>query len=393
MSLPKVIIIGGGFTGLAAAGKLHAAVQSGQCELTLIDANQESAMIPALPDYAAGLIPADWVTAPIEKHLPPNTTFIQTKVTGIACKEKVIHTDTGDLSFDYVILAMGSCPSPVPEVLKDVTTHTVTSISDATACKTAFLKHVNDHDYPSIVINGAGYTGIELAICMVRGADRLQKPIDIHLVEMRDSILPFLTERQQQRVYNSIERHGITLHTESQIQSAQQGQVQLSDGTTIKNPLICRTEGTMAPIDPDESALARLTDGRFQITPTLVLEEFPYIFAAGDAAAFHTPHGYLRKAVNFAFYAGKHAGMNVARAINRKPLRPFKPVDLGWVIPLGDDSVGQAFGSLPLGGKMGLRMHYVMCGYRNYNMQNFLRMCGHAVRAGAKREQTRKGDI
>ncbi len=390
MSLPKVVIIGGGFSGLAAARKLNHALQSARCTVTLIDANVETCMIPALPDYAAGLIPRDHITASIEKQLPAKATFMQAQVTGISCEAKSIHTNAGDVPFDYVILAMGSSPSVPPDVLQKIHTHTITSIADATALKDAFDEYLRSTQSPSVVINGAGYTGIELAICMARRAAKESKPIQIHLIELRNEILPFLPPPQQQRVYNSIERHGIKLHTQCHIESLKNKHVQLSDGATIDKPLICRTEGTMAPVKADEPTIACLRDGRFKVAPTLALDTFPYIFAAGDAAAFHVPNGYLRKAVNFAFYAGKHAGMNVMRAIKQQPLRPFKPIDLGWVIPLGDDSVGKAFGSVPLSGKMGLRMHYVMCGYRNYNMQNFWRLCGHAFRAGAKPTQTRK---
>ena len=390
MSLPKVVIIGGGFAGLAAARKLNHAVQSALCTVTLIDANAETCMIPALPDYAAGLIPREQITAPIQEQLPPNTTFFQAKVTGISCKEKVIHTNAGEVTFDYLILAMGSCPSPIPDVLQKIPTHTVTNIADASALKDAFAEHLHNQEVPSIVINGAGYTGIELAICMARSAAQVNSPIHIHLIELRDDILPFLPPSQQQRVHNSIERHAVKLHTQCHIESAQPNRVQLSDGTTIEAPLICRTEGTTAPVKADDEKIVYLSDGRFEVATTLALHAFPYVLAAGDAAAFHAPSGYLRKAVNFAFYAGKHAGMNVVRAIKNKPVRPFKPMDLGWVIPVGDDSVGKAFGSVPLTGKMGLRLHYVMCGYRNYNMKNFWRLCGHAVRAGAKPATTRK---
>jgi hypothetical protein len=70
--------------------------------------------------------------------------------------------------------------------------------------------------------------------------------------------------------------------------------------------------------------------------------------------------------VNFAYYSGKRAGANTAAHLRGRDTRAFSPVDLGWVIPLGTTSVGKAFGWMPLGGRMGLRMHYAMCGFRHF---------------------------
>ena len=390
MALPQVLIIGGGFTGLAAARSLHRAVQNGWCTVTLLDGNQNTSMIPALPDYAAGLIPREWITYPIADKLPENVTFFHARATRIDFPEKIIHTTMGDVSFDYLVIATGSSPSPPPNELSGYDTYTITNISDATDLQHAFDRHLASTPAPSIVINGAGYTGIELAICMARRAKRDAIAINIHLVEMQSRILPFLPAAQQERVMRSLARHNIQLHTESQITALQDNTLHLSNGTAITAPLICRTEGTISPLPTQDLDIPHLGDGRLEVQPTLALQRYPQVFAAGDAAAFHTPAGYLRKAVNFAYYAGAHAGNNIIRMIRNRAPRPYKPIDLGWVIPLGDDSVGKVFGNMPLSGKMGLRMHYVMCGYRNYSIHNFLRLCGHAVRAGAKGKPVKK---
>lgn len=50
----------------------------------------------------------------------------------------------------------------------------------------------------------------------------------------------------------------------------------------------------------------------------------------------------------------------------------FRPVDLGWVIPLHDTSVGKLFDRFWIRGSIGLRLHYFMCGFQNYAIVNFL---------------------
>jgi NADH:ubiquinone reductase (H+-translocating) len=246
--------------------------------------------------------------------------------------------------------------------------------------------------HPAILINGAGYTGLELAIAMKRRAWREGIPIDVHVVEQRPQVLTFLSERQQSRVQACLQRHEIRLHMGSTIANVTHSDITLSDGTVLKSPLLCRAEGTTSPLQTADEGISHLPDHRMHVQTTLALAHYPDVFVAGDAAAFAIPAGYLRKAVNFAYYAGFHAGRNVARILDKRCPRPFLPVDLGWVIPLGDDSVGEILGGIPLSGKLGLRMHYVMCGFRNYSIRNFLRLVGYAIRTGATYKQQRGKD-
>lgn len=375
--------MGGGFAGLAAAQALGRSVLNSKCTVTLLDAGTETAMIPALPDYAAGLLPREWITAPIQHLLPRHVAFAQTTVKQVRLQEHTIETTTGRRPFDYLIMAIGSAAPPPAQALKTIETYALTNLHDADTLKTAFETHLQQQEQPEIIISGAGYTGVELAICLARRARHDDIPLKIHLVEMKADIMTFLPPSQHKRVLSSIARHHIVLHTHCQIADVSAQQVALSDGCIVAHPLLCRAEGTCAPVPlAEEQGVATLGDGRAIVEPSLALAANPHVFLAGDTAAFSTPNGYLRKAVNFSYYAGAHAGRNVARCIAHRPVRPFHPIDLGWVIPLGDDSVGQALGGLPLLGKMGLRLHYLMCGYRNYSATNFLRLAGHAVRAG-----------
>ncbi|MFU8779615.1 MAG: NAD(P)/FAD-dependent oxidoreductase [Kiritimatiellia bacterium] len=382
MSKPNIVIAGAGFAGLAAVRGLRSAAASGKCTVTVIDRNADTTMVPALPDYAAGLIPKEWITRPVTSLLPDYVRFEQTNIRSMHFAEQTVETEKGPIPYDFLIVALGSVSAPPAPILATLQTHTVTSLGDTQVLQNAFEKLLQQDTSPQVLINGAGYTGLELAIAMKRRAWRDRKAIDMHVVEQRPQILPFLPQKQRQRVLACIHRHGIKLHLNSEISSITNQQVALTDGTRLDAPLLCRTEGTIAPVHPHNSGVELLGDLRMQVQPTLALQAYPNVFAAGDAAAFAIPDGYLRKAVNFAYYAGEHAGRNVARVIHNRQTRPFKPLDLGWVIPLGDDSVGQVFGGIPMSGKLGLRMHYIMCGYRNYSIKNFFRLAGHAVRTG-----------
>jgi len=390
MARAQVLILGGGFAGMAAAHALRHAVRAGRCALTVVDREPVSAMIPVLPDYAAGLLDDRVITAPLVNRLPAGTTVVQDAVTAADPDARTVRMAGGNaLTYDYLVLAMGSVAAPGPAESIDGEVYPLATYADARRLRAEFGRRLVAQAPPTVVISGAGYTGIELATGMVRSAAGQGKRVAVTLVEQRDAILPFLGPAQQARVRGSLDRHGIALRTGCKVAHYDGQSAVLSDGTDMGPALFCRTEGTVAPVQPTGQHAA-LGDGRLRVTPALHLPDHPTVFAAGDAAAIPLGNGFLRKAVNFSIYTGHRAGANIARLLRGAPPRPFRPVDLGWVIPLGDDSVGRAFGRLPLQGRAGLRLHYLMCGLRNYSFRNLLFFVRHA--AGAGRPVSRKGD-
>ncbi len=125
--------------------------------------------------------------------------------------------------------------------------------------------------------------------------------------------------------------------------------------------------GTKFSIPEIRGNLKPLPDGRIIVNEYLQIPAHPEVFAAGDSAAVKDSSGnYIRKAVNFAWFGGKHAGKNISRLAGSKKLRPFKPVDPGWIIPLHEKAVGRLFGFIRAKGRLPLRLHYLLCGIRNY---------------------------
>ena len=391
MATARVVILGGGFAGMAAARALRHAVRAGRCDLTLVDREPVSAMIPVLPDYAAGLLADGVITAPLAGRLPTGAAFLQDTVSAVDPDARTVAMASGKtIPYDYLVLAMGSVAAPGPDGQATDDVYTLTTYADACRLRTAYSRWLESSDRPAVLISGAGYTGIELAVGMVRSAIRQGKRVAVTLVEQREAILPFLGPAQQARVRRCLDRHGITLRTGCKVARFDGSTAVLSDGTATGPVLFCRAEGTVAPVRPagDQAALG---DGRLRVTPVLSLPAHPAVFAAGDAAAIPSGDGFLRKAVNFSIYTGHRAGANVARLLRGASPRPFRSVDLGWVIPMGDDSVGRAFGRVPLYGRPGLRLHYVMCGVRNYTFRNLLYFVRHA--AGAGRPVNAKGTV
>ena len=62
---------------------------------------------------------------------------------------------------------------------------------------------------------------------------------------------------------------------------------------------------------------------------------------------------------------------NLARQRAGRPTRPFHPVDLGWIVPFHATSIGRLPGNLWIRGPLGVRLHHLMCGLRNYSFKTF----------------------
>lgn len=59
--------------------------------------------------------------------------------------------------------------------------------------------------------------------------------------------------------------------------------------------------------------------------------------------------------------------------IKNKQPEKFKVIDLGWLLPLGGTSIGKLFGKYSVKGKIGMKLHYIMSGFRSYNLKNTIR--------------------
>ena len=103
--IPHVVIIGGGFGGLAAAR----ALKSAPVRITLLDRANHHLFQPQLYQVAiAGLSPAD-IAAPIRSILrkQKNVTVLLGEAVNIELDKQFVELSDGQLSYDYLIIATG----------------------------------------------------------------------------------------------------------------------------------------------------------------------------------------------------------------------------------------------------------------------------------------------
>ncbi len=362
-SHPKIVILGGGFAGLQAVRALSRAGLSS----TLIERNAYTTMLPVLPDLAADWIPEESAHQPIAGLMPENCQFKQAEVLAVDPNRRLVETNAGRFPYDYLIVATGSV-ADLKGLQAEGTIYSLDSLESARRICRAWKELIKSHE-PILVFAGAGYTGIELALALAaKLKDQLSEKSRIVMVEKNSKILPFLTDSQRAYVQRKITDANIELCLETTVRQATEEEVILSNGETIRHHLLFTTAGSKAAVDNFKDGLELVAGGRIRVNSCLQAEGGDRIYAAGDAAAITDSHGaVLRKAVNFSYYSGRRAGRNIALAVAGRAPRPFRPFDAGWVIPLHDTAVGNLFSRLPVKGRLPLRLHYFMCGWRHYS--------------------------
>jgi NADH:ubiquinone reductase (H+-translocating) len=375
----RTVIIGAGFAGRRACRILSRT----DSEILLFDPGSLTVMLPALPDLAGGWVPEKILTRPLQEMLPPNVRHIRAAVTSIHLDEKTVTAGENVHPFDHLLIAAGSVVDfhGFDRHLERI--YRLDSLESALRIRDEFKVYLAASSRPHLVIAGGGYTGLELAASLRFRSIADGKPCRITVVDPSEQILSFLSEKEKNRIGTFLRKSGIEVLTQSRTTAFDGRNVHVGE-TVFENVFFCWAGGSKLSIPDIQGSVSQRSDGRLAVHRDLSLPDYPNVFAAGDSAAVMRNGRPLRKAVNFAWYEGRRAGKNMAARLQNRPVKNFRPVDLGWIIPLHAQSTGKLFSCLPVHGHPGLRLHYLMCGLRNFCFENFIRFASISLKPSGK---------
>lgn len=377
----EILILGGGFAGISAANKLGQALgHQPDIHITLIDKNKYTTMLPSLPDVAGGRVVEKALIEDIIHLIPKDVAFKQLQVDHVDLIQKhIVLKDQRVMPYDYLIFAAGSKTNFYGKEQVLTSAHKMDCLEDAIQIRSEAARYIDSSPAPHFVVAGSGFTGIEVATNLNHLMLSKGKLGRVSIVETCDHILPMVSNDISNFTKNTVEHLGIELMMSSEIDRIENGTVSFKDGRVIENAFSCWCAGVMNAI-PLVGNQQELRDKRVIVDAFLRIPEHPEVFVAGDSAAAKDEKGaYFRRAVNFAYMQGKSAAGNLIRTIHQEPLKAFKTVDLGWVIPLYTSSIGVALG-MNLKGRLGIGFHYIICGVKNYSLRNLIHYFGYAMR-------------
>jgi NADH dehydrogenase len=357
----RVVVVGGGFGGLAAARALARL----PVDVTLVDRRNFHLFQPLLYQVATGALSPANIAAPIRAVMKrrKNVRVLLGRAVGIDARRSVLLLEDGALSYDTLVVAAGVRHHYFGHDSWEALAPGLKTIEDATEMRRriliAFEKAERETDparrraHLTFVVVGGGPTGVELAGALAEIArhtlhnefrDMDPSEARILLVEGSERILPAYAPALSAKAARALERLGVTLRTSALVTNLSEGCVRVSQGPeeeTIGAETVLWAAGVAgSPLGAALAAEAGATldrTGRVAVGPDLSLPSTSGIFVVGDLAALAGPDGKpLPGVAQVAMQQGRYvARVLSARLKGSPPPPPFRYVDFGSMATIG----------------------------------------------------------
>jgi NADH:ubiquinone reductase (H+-translocating) len=353
----RVVIIGGGFAGIAAAHALRHA----DAEVMLIDRRNHYIFQPLLYQVATAVLSPAEIAAPIRQleAKQPNVSVLLAEVTGIDVASRTIEAATPGagvlkIAFDYLVVATGMRPSYFGHDEFARYAPGLKSLGDAETIRAKILSAfelaatTEDEDerarQMTFVLVGAGPSGVELAASLahlvkvtLRGNFHRIDPTkaSIILLDAGKRVLPTFAESLSRRVSKRLKKLGVKVTTDVKVEKVDEQGV-IAGGTRIPSATVLWTAGVAA--SPIPKMLGTKTDraGRALVDPFLKIVDAPGVFVVGDAASVMQNEHPVPGVAQAAIQEGRYVGRLIAKELKgRKVKRPFRYFDKGNMAVVG----------------------------------------------------------
>jgi NADH:ubiquinone reductase (H+-translocating) len=382
---PRVLILGAGFAGVAAMKALKGA----PVDVTLVDRNGYNTFQPLLYQVATGgLNPGD-VTYAARALIARqrNASFRKGDVVDIDTAGRTVTlADDRKLAYDYLIIGTGvttnyfGVPGAAEHALPLYTRQQALAVRDDIFNKLERLAQATADgrrtDDPTVVIVGAGATGVEMAGTMAEmgnTAMRIAYPelsdrrARIVLVEMGPHVLAPYHRKLRDYTERSLQRRGVELRLNTAVRAVDETGVELDNGEHIHAGTVIWAAGVTAPERVQKWGLPQGRGGRVEVGPDLALADHPEVFVAGDLAV--TPDEPLAQLAQPAMQGGRHAAEQIVRMVGGEPTQPFRYHDKGTMATIARGSaIAQLRGNVRLRGPvawlawLGLHIYFLLGG-------------------------------
>ena len=356
-SMPRVVIVGGGFGGLAAAKALRRT----NAQVVLIDRQNHHLFQPLLYQVATSVLSPGQIASPIRGILGKqrNTTVILGDVTSVDAERRRVVVDSVDrtdvaIDYDYLILATGASHSYFGHTEFEPFAPGLKSLADAVSVRNRILLAFEQaeaeedprrhRDLLTFVLIGAGPTGVEMAgalAVLVRSTLRSEfRRIDpasarIILIDQGSRVLGTFSEKLSAAARRRLEALGVEVRLGHGVEHID------ADGVVVGGEHIAsKTVVWAAGVTPSPAGawLKAATDraGRVRVQPDLTVSGHPEIFVVGDTATLEQDGHPLPGVAQVAMQQGRYASRLIRRRIGGQSAPPpFRYFDKGNLAVVG----------------------------------------------------------
>lgn len=379
MDRPRVIVVGGGFAGVACARGLERELGEGEAEISLVTPDDYQLYLPLLPQVASGVLTPQAV-APSLRRLLRRTRIVPGRAVGVdtearVCVVRLINGELSDRRYDFLVLTPGSVTRTfdIPGLARQgrgmKTLAEAAYIRDHVIAQLDLAAVTRDEAERAarlrFVVVGGGYAGTETVAHLQKltnaAASRYRRLdprwIEWHLVDHAPKLMPELGDRLGRKALKTVTARGTRVSLGVSVDAVTDGKVTLTDGRVLPSHTLIWTAGVTA--SPLVATLdAETARGRLVVRADLTVPGRDGVLALGDAAAVPDlsrgdadTAGTAGAAVcpptaQHAMRQGRQGARNVAALLRGMPARPYAHRDLGLVVDLGGrDAVARPFGA------------------------------------------------
>jgi NADH dehydrogenase len=361
----RVVIVGGGFAGLAAAKALADA----PVEVLLLDRHNYHTFLPLLYQVAAAEVDPSQIGYPIRTILRSikNADFMMADVNSVDLDGECLVTQQGNIPYDYLIMATGSEARffNIPGAQEH--TYTMKSMSDGIDLRNHLLAQFEAASLEvdrerirqllTFAVIGGGPSGVEYAGALKELIDGpLAKDYPnlcinearVILIEALPTLLGTMPEKLGNYAVERLEEMGVEVVLQQRVSRVTADAVYLADGATIATQTAVWTAGVGGEGIADRSGMEMQADNTVPVLSTLQVAGEPNIYVAGDLAAFEHDGERLPMVAQVAMQQGTLAAQNIVRQIKGERLVSFKYKDRGSMAVIGRNAAvahiaGKAF--------------------------------------------------
>jgi NADH dehydrogenase len=357
--VPVIVIVGGGFAGIAVARRLEHRLRRDEAEIVLLCRDNYTLFTPMLPEVTSGELEVRHVVTPIREQLN-RTRFVLADVDSIDVVRREVtyhHVLTGTnivQPYDQLVIALGSSTSTfgLPGIAEN--TWPLKTLEDADALRNhlVWLLELADtigsderrRRLLTLVVVGGGFTGVETAgeiVELFRSVLRFYKrlrtdEVRMVLVEAGKSLLAGLPDKMGEYSRRILERRGVEVLLGDGVAAADGNGLTLQSGRRIETETIIWSAGVKPSPTVATMALPTTKRGALVTERNMQVRGFQNVWALGDCASIPDGSGgAYPMTAQHAIREGPALADNIVATLRGKPTKPFRYRSLGMMAALG----------------------------------------------------------
>ncbi len=366
----RLVIIGGGFGGIEMAKRL----KNQDLQIVMLDKHNYHCFQPLLYQVATGGLEPGSIAYPLRKFMQeiPNGIFRLAEVRNVDTIAQKVHTDIGDLKYDYLVIATGSTtnffkfPKEVSGKMMQMK-----DIPQALNLRSFILENFEEalltyddskkEELINISIVGGGPTGVELAGALGEMRKNILPKdypeidftkMQIHLFESGDRLLGAMHPENSAKVLKYVKDFGVDVWLNTMVTDFDGDVLTTADGKKIKSETLIWTAGVKG--NPVEGFTPETIAGgnRISVDEYCKVKNYENIYAIGDVASMvleDFPRGHPMVAP-VAIQQGELVADNIIAQLKEKPAKPFVYFDKGSMATVGRNKAVMEAKGIKMGG-------------------------------------------